>query len=83
MKGTFSSYDPKTGKGIITPKRSGTSFAAATGFFLSDTGYEFNIPKTDPNRDKINVGDPVEFDEPKTARGKATNLRLGPDRPLK
>ncbi|WP_339432597.1 hypothetical protein [Pseudomonas sp. EA_65y_Pfl2_P78] len=83
MKGTFSSYDPKTGKGIITPTRSGSSFAAATGFFLADKGYKFSIALMDEHREKIKVGDPVEFDEPKTAGGEATNLRINPDRPLK
>ncbi|MFJ5240819.1 hypothetical protein ACIP86_29550 [Pseudomonas neuropathica] len=81
MKGTFTSYDAKTGKGIITPTRSGSSFAAATGFFLADKGYKFSVPLTDENREKIKVGDPVEFDAPKTASGKATNLRINPHHP--
>ncbi|MFJ2483097.1 hypothetical protein ACIOWE_22765 [Pseudomonas sp. NPDC087598] len=76
MKGTFSSYDPATGEGTITPTRSGVSFAAATGFFLADKAYKFKLPLTDKNLEKIELGASVEFDEPKGAKGKATNLRF-------
>ncbi|MCP1475148.1 cold shock CspA family protein [Pseudomonas sp. EB276 TE3739] len=83
MKGTVSSYDPETGRGTLTPKRSGSSFAVATGFFFASDDYKFRIALTDENRRKLKTGDPVEFDEPKTAGGRARNLRIHREHPLR
>ncbi|WP_323164082.1 hypothetical protein [Pseudomonas atacamensis] len=77
MKGIFSSYDEKTGKGTITPKPSGRclSFAAATGFFLTAKEYRFSIPVPDALHAKVKVGGEVEFELPRTKNGKVKILR--------
>ncbi|MHA3738335.1 hypothetical protein ACXR0M_22040 [Pseudomonas sp. Eth.TT006] len=79
MKGIFSSYDPKTGKGTIAPDPEpigqGFSFGAAAGAFLSTKDYTFSIPSTQVGSVKIKVGGAVEFDKLTTAGDEATNLR--------
>lgn len=77
MKGIFSSYDEKTGKGTITPKPSGRrlSFAEATGFFLTAKEYRFSIPVPDALHAKVKVGGEVEFELPRTKNGKVKILR--------
>ncbi|KAE9641199.1 hypothetical protein [Pseudomonas sp. PB106] len=79
MKGTFSRYDPKTGKGTITPNpepaAQSVSFGAAAGGVLSAKDYTFSIPLAEAKHVKINVGGMVEFDKLTTAGGEATNLR--------
>lgn len=77
MKGIFSSYDEKTGKGTITPKPSGRclSFAEATGFFLTAKEYRFSIPVLDALHAKVKVGGEVEFELPRTKNGKVKILR--------
>ena len=76
MKGIFSSYDEKTGKGTITPKPSGRclSFAEATGFFLTAKEYRFSIPVSDALHAKVKVGGEVEFESPRTKNGKVKIL---------
>lgn len=78
MKGTFSSYDPKTGKGAITPDPEpaspGFSFGAAAGVLFTED-YPFSIPLAEAGRVKITKGKAVEFDKPSKAGGEATNLR--------
>ncbi|MCR8932402.1 MULTISPECIES: hypothetical protein [unclassified Pseudomonas] len=77
MKGIFSSYDEKTGRGTITPKPSGRciSFAEATGFFLTAKEYRFSIPLADARQANITVGGEVEFQLPKSKNGKVKILR--------
>ncbi|MBJ7375006.1 hypothetical protein DMX03_06970 [Pseudomonas koreensis] len=77
MKGIFSSYDEKTGRGTITPKQSGRSlsFAEATGFFLTAKEYRFNIPLTDAQQANVKVGGEVEFELSKSKNGKVKILR--------
>lgn len=77
MKGIFSSYDEKTGKGTITPKPSGRclSFAEATVFFLTAKEYRFSIPLAEALQAKIKVGGEVEFELPRTKNGKVKILR--------
>ena len=77
MKGIFSSYDEKTGRGTITPKPSGRciSFAEATGFSLTAKEYRFSIPLADARQANIKVGGEVEFELPRNKNGKVKNLR--------
>jgi hypothetical protein len=77
MKGIFSSYDEKTGKGTITPKPSGRclSFAEATGFFLTAKEYRFSIPLADVLQASVKVGGEVEFELSKSKNGKVKILR--------
>lgn len=77
MKGIFSSYDEKNGRGTIKPKQSGRSlsFAEATGFFLTAKEYRFSIPLADALQAKVKVGDEVEFEMPRTKNGKVKLLR--------
>jgi hypothetical protein len=77
MKGIFSSYDEKTGRGTITPKQSGRSlsFAEATGFFLTAKEYRFSIPLADALQANIKVGGEVEFELPRSKSGKVKILR--------
>lgn len=77
MKGIFSSYDEKTGRGTITPKPSGRciSFAEATGFFLTAKEYRFSIPLPDALRASVKVGGEVEFELPKSKNGKVKIFR--------
>ncbi|MGY1893107.1 hypothetical protein [Pseudomonas sp. SDT291_1_S447] len=77
MKGIFSSYDEKTGRGTITPKQSGRSlsFAEATGFFLTAREYRFSIPLPDALQANVKVGNEVEFELPKSKNGKVKILR--------
>ena len=77
MKGIFSSYDEKTGRGTITPKPSGRciSFAEATGFFLTAREYRFSIPLADALRANVKVGGEVEFELPRSKNGKVKILR--------
>ncbi|MFJ2284324.1 hypothetical protein ACIOUG_24830 [Pseudomonas sp. NPDC087803] len=79
MKGTFSSYDPKTGKGTITPDPEsaspGFSFGAAAAGVLFAEDYPFSIPLAEAGRVKIKKDKAVEFDKPSTAGGEATNLK--------
>lgn len=77
MKGIFSSYDEKTGRGTITPKQSGRSlsFAEATGFFLTAKEYRFSIPLADALQANVKVGGEVEFELPGNKNGKVKILR--------
>ena len=77
MKGIFSSYDEKTGKGTITPKQSGRSlsFAEATGFFLTAKEYRFSIPLADALEASVKVGGEVEFELPRNKNGQVKILR--------
>lgn len=79
MKGTFSRYDPETGKGLIKPDpdhhTQSISFGAAAGALLAAREYTFSIPLAEAARAKINVGGSVEFDKLTTAGVEATNLR--------
>ena len=77
MKGIFSGYDEKTGKGTITPKPSGRclSFAEATGFYLTAREFRFSIPLADALDVNIKVGGEVEFELPKSKNGKVKILR--------
>ncbi|AWA38613.1 hypothetical protein ACTJK3_29025 [Pseudomonas sp. 22105] len=79
MKGTFTSYDEKTGKGIITvPKEGGgqdSSFGAQVGNFLAGDSYEFTVPPAHAGKTYISVGSPVEFDLTNTNPPEATYLR--------
>jgi hypothetical protein len=77
MKGIFSSYDEKTGRGTIIPKQSGRSlsFAEATGFFLTAKEYRFSIPLPDALQANVKVGNEVEFELPKSKNGKVKILR--------
>jgi hypothetical protein len=77
MKGIFSSYDEKTGRGTITPKPSGRciSFAEATGFFLTAKEYRFTLRLADAQQANVKVGGEVEFELPKSKNGKVKILR--------
>ncbi|MFW9081062.1 hypothetical protein ACOI9X_17570 [Pseudomonas sp. P2757] len=77
MKGIFSSYDEKTGRGTITPKPSGRclSFAEATGFFLTAKDYRFSISLADALHANVKVGGEVEFELPRSKHGKVKILR--------
>lgn len=77
MKGIFSSYDEKTGRGTITPKPSGRciSFAEATGFFLTAKEYRFTLRLADAQQANVKVGGEVEFELPKSKDGKVKILR--------
>ena len=79
MKGTFSSYDPKTGKGTITqnpePAAQGLSFGAAAGVVLAAKDYPFSIPSGEALHAKIKKGDKVEFELSKNKNGDVKILR--------
>jgi hypothetical protein len=79
MKGTFSSYDEKTGKGTIAVMEEageqGASFGAQAGNFLAGESYEFTVPPAYAGKTYISVGIPVEFDVSTTNPKEATYLR--------
>ncbi|GGK43245.1 hypothetical protein SAMN04490189_0785 [Pseudomonas koreensis] len=79
MKGTFNRYDPKTGKGTITPDADpvaqGFSLGAAAAGVMFAQDYPFSIPLAEAGRVKIKKGKAVEFDKPSKADGEATNLK--------
>ncbi|WJK11519.1 hypothetical protein [Pseudomonas fluorescens] len=79
MKGIFSSYDEKTGKGTIAVMaesvEQGASFGAMAGHLLAGDSYEFTVPPAHAGKTNISVGSPVEFDLTDTNPPEATYLR--------
>ena len=79
MKGTFSRYNPKTGKGTIIqnpePAAQGVSFGAAAGAVLVAKNYTFSIPLAEVLHANIKLGGEVEFELPRSKNGEVKILR--------
>ncbi|NYH07361.1 hypothetical protein [Pseudomonas moraviensis] len=77
MKGIFSSYDEKTGKGTIHVTEDSREVSPIwQGVGISQaTSYEFTVPPGHAGKTYISVGIPVEFDLTDTNPPEATYLR--------